>query len=108
MKIENGIQTLMLEGVDRTGATDITRPDRAPVPGAKPIEGFSDELGKAIKSLDGLQANADAQVREVSMGGGNLHEMAIALEKADISLRLATKVRNKVVEAYNEIMKMGV
>ena len=35
-------------------------------------------------------------------------QAAIALEKADISMRLATKVRNKLVEAYQEVMRMSV
>jgi flagellar hook-basal body complex protein FliE len=34
--------------------------------------------------------------------------MALALEKADVAMRLAVRVRNKVVETYNEIMRMGV
>jgi flagellar hook-basal body complex protein FliE len=44
----------------------------------------------------------------VAKGAGNLHEMALALEKADVAMRLAVRVRNKVVDAYNEIMRMGV
>jgi flagellar hook-basal body complex protein FliE len=67
---------------------------------------FSGELGQALKAVDKLQTDADQQARLVADGGGNLHEMAIALEKADVSLRLALKVRNKIVDAYNEIMRM--
>ncbi len=44
----------------------------------------------------------------MALGGGNLHETAIALEKADIAMRVATKVRNKLVEAYQEVMRMSV
>ncbi len=109
MNVENKIHAFVLEGIDRANAAQIARPDQpAGVGGPKTVEGFGDELGKAIASLDRLQTDADTQVREVSMGGGNLHEMAIALEKADIGLKLATKVRSKVLEAYNEIMRMGV
>jgi flagellar hook-basal body complex protein FliE len=109
MNVENKIQGFVLEGIERPGAAEIARPEHPAGAGAtKTIDGFGDELGKAIASLDKLQTDADAQVREVAMGGGNLHEMAISLEKADIGLRLATKVRSKIVDAYNEIMKMGV
>jgi flagellar hook-basal body complex protein FliE len=38
----------------------------------------------------------------------SVHDTMIAMEKADVSLRLTTKVRNKVVEAYQEIMRMQV
>ena len=48
------------------------------------------------------------KVVPVALGGGNLHETALALEKADVALRVLSKVRNKVVEAYQEVMRMGV
>ena len=70
--------------------------------------GFADALGKAIAKADQLQASADLQSTSVANGTGNLHETAIALEKADVALRMATKVRNKVVEAYQEVMRMPV
>ena len=69
---------------------------------------FAGELGKALGEVDKLQVDADQQAKMVAEGGGNLHEMSIALEKADISMRLAMKVRNKLVDAYNEIMRMSV
>ncbi|HET6282759.1 MAG TPA: flagellar hook-basal body complex protein FliE [Polyangia bacterium] len=69
---------------------------------------FAETLGQALGSVDKIQVQADEQASKVAMGGGNLHEMSLALEKADISMRLAVKVRNKLVEAYNEIMRMGV
>jgi flagellar hook-basal body complex protein FliE len=71
-------------------------------------ESFAKTLGQAVEKLDELQVSADAEARKVAVGQGNLHEMALSLEKADIGMRLAMKVRNKVVDAYNEIMRMGV
>jgi flagellar hook-basal body complex protein FliE len=69
---------------------------------------FADTLGQAIESVDKIQLEADSQAAKGANGGGYLHEMSLALEKADISMRLAVKVRNKLLDAYNEIMKMGV
>jgi flagellar hook-basal body complex protein FliE len=69
---------------------------------------FSETLGQALQSVDKLQLQADDQAAQVANGGGNLHEMSMSLEKADIGMRLAVKVRNKILDAYNEIMKMGV
>jgi len=70
--------------------------------------GFAEALGGALQKVDQIQLEADAQAEKVALGGGNLHEMSLALEKADVSMRLAMKVRNKLVEAYQEIMRMGV
>src|SRR5215212_11388476 len=67
--------------------------------------GFGKQLGSAIQQLDALHVDADQQATEIANGGGNLHEVALAFEKADVAMRLATKVRNKLVEAYNEVMR---
>ncbi len=101
MAIENGIQSLTVVSPEVQGREPIARAER-------PGESFASQLGKAVGSLDQLHVDADKEVSEVAMGGGNLHEMAISLEKADIGLRLATKVRNKLIEAYQEIMRMSV
>jgi flagellar hook-basal body complex protein FliE len=71
-------------------------------------EAFTSELGKAIGEIDKLQTTADAQADAVARGAGNIHEMALALEKADVAMRLAMRVRNKLVDTYNEIMRMGI
>ena len=69
---------------------------------------FEGALQNAVSSVESLQQDADVQAGKVAMGEGNLHEMAIALEKADIGLRVMTKARNKLVEAYQEVMRMQV
>ena len=69
---------------------------------------FADALGQALGQVDALQQAADVQSEAVANGGGNLHEVALALEKADVGMRVAAKVRNKLVEAYQEIMRMPV
>jgi flagellar hook-basal body complex protein FliE len=77
-------------------------------PPASNSSSFSNALGKAIDDVDKLQVEADGQAAQVAEGGGNLHETALALEKADISMRLLTKVKNKLVDAYQEVMRMSI
>ena len=84
------------------GPSGTSAPDRAGGPS------FGDMLGQAMAGVDKLQLDADREAESVAMGGGNLHETALALEKADTALRVATKVRNKLVEAYQEVMRMSV
>jgi flagellar hook-basal body complex protein FliE len=79
-------------------------PRAAPAAGG----GFEGELSRAVSAVDQLQTQADQEAEKVALGGGNLHETALALEKADVAMRLATKVRNKLVEAYQEVMRMNV
>jgi len=73
-----------------------------------PASSFAEALGGAIGKVDALQTQADAESEKLALGGGNLHETALALEKADVAMRVLTKVRNKVVEAYQEVMRMTV
>jgi flagellar hook-basal body complex protein FliE len=89
------------------GIGELHRPEaraaEAPAQGS-----FAKDLSSAVGELDKIQTDADQQANLVAQGAGNLHEVAISLEKADVAMRLAMKVRNKVVDAYNEIMRMSV
>lgn len=97
-----------MDGIRRIGelpgAREATGPAAAKAGGAS----FADALGQAIGSVDGLQLSADREVERQALGAGNLHETALALEKADVGMRVLTKVRNKLVEAYQEVMRMSV
>lgn len=69
---------------------------------------FSSNLDKALEALGDTQRTAEVQSVRVARGEGNLHTAALAVEQADIAMKLAVKVRNKVVETYQDIMRMGV
>ncbi len=72
-------------------------------------ESFSATLKNAIHSVDALQKNADVMVQKLATGETkNIPEVLISVEKADIALKLMMQVRNKVIDAYQEIMKMQV
>ena len=67
--------------------------------------GFGKMLDQTVQYLN----QADQSILEANTGGpADLHDVMIAMEKADISLRLMVQVRNKAVEAYQEIMRMQV
>lgn len=84
-----------------------------PAPGPKAptgaaAGGFTESLQAAVAKVDGLQVDADAETSKLAQGSGNLHETMLALEKADVGMRVAMKVRNKIIDAYNEVMRMSV
>ncbi len=84
--------------------------DRGATPAAPsaPSGGFGDIARDAIAAADQGQADATDAAAKLAVGEGNVHEAALMLEKADIQMRLLVKARNKVVEAYQEIMRMPV
>ncbi len=70
---------------------------------------FSDVLGQALKQAEIDNQQAEELTKLASVGEvKDLHQVMIAMEKANISLQLAVQVKNKVVEAYQEIMRMQV
>lgn len=70
---------------------------------------FKDVLAQKLEEANSLQKQAD-QLTETFMTGGDadIHEIFIAMEKADLALRETVEIRNKVVEAYKEIEKMQI
>lgn len=76
---------------------------------APPGTGFEEALKKAVDGVNRAQIESDRAVEALHTGEAkNLHEVMIAMEKADISLRLMVQMRNKAVDAYQEIMRMQV
>jgi len=87
--------------IDRESA--IERPESAkPTAGAGKL--FADMLREAISNDSAAQQAVDGYATGQSQ---NLHETMIAIEKADISLSLLVNVRNKLLDAYREVMRMS-
>lgn len=72
-------------------------------------ESFADTLKSAVNKVNELQQQADVKMQQLATGETtDIADVKIAAEKADIALRLMTSVRNKMIDAYHEIMKMQV
>ncbi|TCP29181.1 flagellar hook-basal body complex protein FliE [Scopulibacillus darangshiensis] len=70
---------------------------------------FSNMLGKALDNVNVSEETANQMVTDMAAGkAGNLHNVMIAMEKSDILLQTTVEVRNKVIDAYQEIMRMQV
>jgi flagellar hook-basal body complex protein FliE len=68
--------------------------------------GFQGVLNNVIDGIDGLSQDASQKVQSFLSGEGEeIHSVAIAIQKADAAFDLGLQVRNKVVSAYQEIMK---
>jgi flagellar hook-basal body complex protein FliE len=68
---------------------------------------FADTLRDFYHYVDGELQKANQIKQEFAVGKrADLHEVMIASEKADLSFRLLLQMRNKMLEAYQEIMRM--
>jgi flagellar hook-basal body complex protein FliE len=68
--------------------------------------GFADALKKAATEVNQMQHQADHAIDQVVRGKLGVHEGMLAINNADLSLRMLVQVRNKVMDAYREIMRM--
>ncbi|MDD2443968.1 MAG: flagellar hook-basal body complex protein FliE [Desulfotomaculaceae bacterium] len=70
---------------------------------------FSKILNNAISKLNNTQVVADNLALELLTGDiQDIHQVTIAMQEAKLSMQLAVEVRNKVIEAYQEISRMQI
>lgn len=81
--------------------------DTSPVSTAK--TGFGDIMKSTIEQANQAQNTGDRAIEQLNTGNANsLHEVILAVEEADISLRMLVQMRNKALTAYEEIMRMQI
>ena len=77
--------------------------------GAKTKTSFADALKDSINKVAQLQKEASTESEKLAkMESQDIHTAMIAMEKADISFQLMMQIRNKIIDAYAEIMRMQV
>lgn len=70
---------------------------------------FAHMLEKSLEDVNTQQHQANTAINELVAGRNkNIHETMLVLERADASLKMAMQVRNKILDAYREIMRMQV
>ena len=73
----------------------------------EPQAGFTEVLRHAIDQVDELQASSDQQVGSMlAVDRSDVHNVMIAIEKADVAFQLMVQVRNKIVNAYQQVSQM--
>ncbi len=73
------------------------------------VKSFGDFIKELANEANTSQLQADAKIQDVAAGRNkDIHGAVLAMEKADVQFRLLSQVRNKVIEAYREIMRMQV
>ena len=75
----------------------------------KSASGFGDMLTSMLTKVNDSQIAGDQAIQKLQSGDAqHLHEVMIAQEEADISLRMLVQMRNKALTAYEEIMRMQI
>lgn len=70
---------------------------------------FTDHLNGYLNDVNKMINTADMNLRELAVGEtGNIHEVLMSIEKAKTAMELGLQVRNRLLEGYQEIMRMQV
>jgi flagellar hook-basal body complex protein FliE len=78
-------------------------------PVGQSFNNFGDVLTNAINSLSEKENTANQAIASLAAGEDiEVHQVMLAMQEADISFQMALEVRNKIVEAYQEVMRMQV
>lgn len=70
--------------------------------------GFADALKNLLDTVDDTTSAANTAVGRMIGGTGDVHEAMIALQRAEMTMQLTVQVRNKLVAAYQDIMRMPI
>src|SRR2546426_12418898 len=89
---------------------DIPRmmPSPAGTPTQQPGGAFGNMLKEAIQQVSDVEKGSQGELQKFLSNESDLHSVMISLEKADLSVQVMMQVRNKIVQAYQELMKSQV
>ncbi len=76
--------------------------------GGPAAPGFGDMLTRALGSVVDAGHQADAQSMQAISGGGNLTEVVTTVSRAELALQSAVTIRDRVVQAYQDVMRMPI
>jgi flagellar hook-basal body complex protein FliE len=92
---QNGLESL-------TNTVSPAKPEETRSP-----ESFGKMLARSLNDVNQLKVNADEAINELAAGKQtDIHQTMIALEKADVAFQLMMQIRNKIIAAYETVMRM--
>lgn len=86
-------------------STPLTVPGAAATGAASNGDDFGASLARLLESAESSAGEANQAVAAMTDGSGDVHTAMLALHKAEVSMQLTVQVRNKLVQAYQELMR---
>jgi flagellar hook-basal body complex protein FliE len=92
-----------------SGVSGLLSPAEAPRAAARGGSGFAAALREAVEEVNDLYQTSGQEIRRLVIGeSDDLHSTLLAVQRAELAFELMLEVRNKVVQAYQEIMRIQV
>lgn len=99
----------MIEAIQALSATEALAPQGAAASGGVAAPGFTEALDRAFGAVNQDVAVAESSLQQLASGQPvEIHDVMIALEKARIGVQTMIQVRNRMVEAYQDLMRMQI
>lgn len=94
--------------IDKIGLNNISgQVNRSSKAGENPSVSFADVLKDSIGKVNELQINAEAAMEKLSRGEvKDLHQVLVAVEEANLAFMTMMQIRNKLLDAYQELMRL--
>jgi len=90
-----------------TGIRPVPAPQLPAASGSGSAGGFAGAFASAVSQVESTQQEAKTAAMDLlATGKGDIHSVALASQRAELSMELFQQVRNKFVQAYQEVMKM--
>lgn len=91
-----------LNGISNTSTAALQKNGAQKQQGAN----FADALKEAVEDVNTLQQKSEAALSDIATGSvKDLHQAAIAIDKAEVNMKLMLEVRNKALNAYKELSR---
>jgi flagellar hook-basal body complex protein FliE len=104
---EGGLPSASPHAVFEVGITNGTGPESNAGSAAQVSQHFGDTLKTEMEKLNTIQTHAQQMTEDYAAGKDvALHQVMIAMNRADMSLQLATQIRNRLVSAYQDVSRM--
>lgn len=92
-------------GITSLLETGLARPDAAE---STPKSGFGEMLRGVLETTNAEQSAAETEAKKLVQGEGDIVDTMIAIGRAEVSMRFVVTLRNRALEAYQEIMRLQV
>lgn len=95
---------MAIEGIGNLSTPEILKNSKEAASTGAPGGAFAQKLQSALNEVNTLQENGEKAMAGIATGQiKDLHQAALAIDKAEISMKLMLEVRNKALSAYKEI-----
>ncbi|MBB6679419.1 flagellar hook-basal body complex protein FliE [Cohnella lubricantis] len=105
--IENTMLSAVTQALGSAGTTGLSSASKASTP-AEAAESFANFLKQALDGVAAQEKNVHTMNDQFILGNADVNDVMIAASKAELSLELTSQIRNKVIDAYQEIMRMSI